>query len=190
MARRWYTAGTITGMQGDVVHVSFKQMQFSPEPLTSEAFQPFGKVLEHSGAARRHMIESNFSQKKEDLRQAIWVSRLPDASQFPLVIDQLERHPHSHQAFIPLLEKPFLVVCCPDLPDGAPDLARTKAFIAEPGQGVIYRRNVWHAGLRVLSAPAEFVVVMALSDKDDDVLLDLETRLLIGGNAEGNGEEA
>ena len=163
------------------MHVSFKQMRFSPESLTAEAFQPFGKVLEHSGAGRRHMIESNFSQKEEDLRQAIWVSRLPDAAQFPLVIDQLERHPHSHQAFIPLLEKPFLVVCCPDLPDGAPDLAKTRAFIADRGQGVIYRRNVWHAGLRVLAAPAEFVVVMALSDKDDDVLLDLETELLIEG---------
>ena len=62
------------------MHVSFKQMRFSPESLTAEAFQPFGKVLEHSGAGRRHMIESNFSQKEEDLRQAIWVSRLPDAA--------------------------------------------------------------------------------------------------------------
>ena len=66
--------------------------------------------------------------------------------------------------------------------------AQARAFIADRGQGVIYRRNVWHAGLRVLAAPAEFVVVMALSDKDDDVLLDLETELLIEGGANREDE--
>ncbi len=161
------------------MHVSHSQITLSARPLAAAAFQPFGKVVEQSGTERRHMIETSFSDPREGLHQAIWVSRLTEACTLPLVIDQLERHPYSHQAFIPLLGQPYLVVCCPDLPDGRPDLAGARAFVADPYQGIIYRRNVWHAGLQILASPAEFVVVMALSDDQDDILVDLEVSLHI-----------
>jgi ureidoglycolate lyase len=148
-------------------------------PLTAAAFAPFGKVIEHGGVERRNMIERDFCQPSGDLQLAMWVSRLTEVCTFPLVINQLERHPHSHQAFIPLLGQPYLVVCCPDLADGSPDLTGVCAFVASAHQGVIYHRNVWHAGLQVLDAPAEFTVVMAMSGEQDDVLLDLATDVRI-----------
>ncbi len=171
-----YGVNTNKGIPVQAIH---KKILLEATPLNAEAFRPFGKVVEHSGVGRRNMIESEFSDPREGFRQSMWMSRLSDASTLPLSIDQLERHPFSHQAFIPLLGQRYLVVCCPDLPDGNPNITEARAFVAAPHQGVIYRRNVWHAGLRVLDAPAEFVVVMALNDGKDDELLDLDVELHI-----------
>lgn len=159
---------------------SSKHIKLSPSPLTAEAFEPFGTVIEHCGDERRHMVERNFHDSEQGLRQALWVSRFTNSSHLPIVIDQLERHPHSNQAFIPLRGKPYLVVCCADRADGSPDLISARAFVANPHQGVVYSCNVWHAGLQVLDAPAEFAVVMAMTEGCDDIILNLETPLHIG----------
>ena len=59
--------------------------------------------------------------------------------------------------------------------DDAPDLATLKVFVATHGQGVSYRRNVWHHGLTILDDAADFIVVMSLTEAgDDDVFIDLE----------------
>lgn len=144
------------------------------EPLTQKTFEPFGEVIEHRGEERRHYLEMNFARPGDRLRHAIWVSKLNVSRALPLNISKLERHPFSDQAFIPLSGQPFLVVTCPDDEDGSPDLQRCRAFVGTATQGVIYRRNVWHSGLEVLGTPAEFVVVMALSDdQPNDIFIQL-----------------
>lgn len=151
------------------------------QPLSHEAFAPFGEVIEHRGDERRHNLEMDFAAAREGMRHAIWVSKLRVSRCLPVTISTLERHPHSDQAFIPLSGQPFLVVTCPDLADGAPDLSGCRAFVGAPTQGVIYRRNVWHAGLEVFDTPAEFVVVMALAnDAANDVFVELAQPIEIG----------
>ncbi|MBB3595232.1 ureidoglycolate lyase [Rhizobium sp. BK529] len=135
------------------------------QPLNQAGFTKYGDVIEHQGDQRRRALSIDFTAEHDDMRRAFWVSKVVEATTLPARIKFLERHPFSDQAFVPLRDTSFLVVACPDNPDGGPDLDRLNAYIASPGQGVIYRRNVWHAPLSALTAPAEFFVTMGITDK-------------------------
>ena len=67
----------------------------------------------------------------------------------------MERHPLGSQLFMPLNEKPWLVLVCTD--PHAP--ASYRAFSATGGQGVNYARNTWHHPLLVLTDASPFLVV-------------------------------
>ncbi len=67
----------------------------------------------------------------------------------------MERHPLGSQAFVPLQDRPWLVVVCA-APD---DLASYRAFTATGLQGVNYARNVWHHPLLVLDSQSRFFIV-------------------------------
>ncbi|MDX6751160.1 ureidoglycolate lyase [Geminicoccaceae bacterium 1502E] len=151
-----------------------------PVPLTREAFAPFGAVVEHAGEGRRHHVTEAFERSPEAASPSLWISRLATASRFPVTARILERHPYSAQTFIPLSPlRSLIVVCHPD-PRGAPDLSTLQAFLAGPGQGVSYARNVWHHCLTVFDAPAQFAVIMSLTGRgDDDIFLDLEQPVVI-----------
>lgn len=84
---------------------------------------------------------------------SVFVSRHRD---LPLTLEWMERHPLGSHAFLPLSADPFLVVAARDS-DGAP--GRPEAFLTAPGQGVNYRRGVWHAVLTPLRRTARFAVV-------------------------------
>lgn len=152
-------------------------MKLQTQPLLVDNFRDFGEVIEHRGGARRHPFSVDGDQ---GTRHAHWVTKIPAAISFPFDIDQLEHHPHSDQAFFPLSGQRMLIVVCPSRPDGRPDVSKAAAFVSRPGQGILYRRNVWHAGMSVLDLPAEFVVTMAMaSDGGDDVFLPLDNPLSI-----------
>jgi len=131
------------------------------EPLTAEAFAPWGDVIEATGAS--FPINDGMCDRFHDLarmefeggRAGIsigWGRPYPLPHAFRLV----ERHPLGTQAFLPMTEEPFLVVVAPD-EGGRP--GRPRAFITRPGQGVNYLRNVWHGVLTPLGRPAPFVIV-------------------------------
>ena len=130
--------------------------------LTSEAFEPFGDVIEaagevykyinHGKCARYHdRAELNFN----DGRAGISVFR-SEAFSLPIKLEMVERHPEGSQAFLPMSDKPFVVVVAPD-EDGTP--GRPIAFKTAPGQGVNYHRKTWHGVLTPLHAPGLFAVV-------------------------------
>jgi ureidoglycolate lyase len=75
---------------------------------------------------------------------------------FPLKLTMVERHPFGSQAFIPLSPRPFVVVACPNGPDGPGEPA---AFLTAPGQGVNYPRGLWHGVLTPIGEAQDFVVV-------------------------------
>ncbi|MFC7398075.1 ureidoglycolate lyase [Chelatococcus sp. GCM10030263] len=156
-------------------------------PLTQSEFGAFGDVIQHYGGERRHRLSIDFCGEHNPMRQAFWVSKVSTATDLPNSIGQLERHPLSDQAFVPLNAVQFLVVVCPSRPDGMPDMEACEAFVAGPGQGIIYRRNVWHAPLSSLTAPAEFFVTMGVADNaTNDEFCDLPSPLHIaleGGHA-------
>jgi len=144
------------------------------EPLTAEAFRPFGDVIEAVETVRHFTINEGYAERFHDLAQVdvgtqggraiISIFRaLPRALPMQLVL--LERHPLGSQAFMPLSQRPYLVVVAPATPDAAapnaatPDLATVRCFRAEPGQGVNYARGTWHHPLIALDAPCDFLVV-------------------------------
>ena len=133
-------------------------------PLTKQAFAPFGDVIETEGAAH-FAINGGTTTRFHDLahvdvtaasgRPLISIFRGQPFA-FPVEIRMMERHPLGSQAFVPLQPVPFLIVVAPDR-DGQP--GEPQAFLAAPGQGVNYARNVWHHPLVSLSQTTDFVVV-------------------------------
>ena len=131
------------------------------EPLTVDAFGPFGDVLEVRGTPDR-VINGGWcgryhDRARVDCAGAVGVS-LFDARPraLPYRFDLVERHPLGSQAFLPMHEQPFLVIVAPD-EGGRP--GTPLAFLAAPGQGVNYHRNTWHGVLTPLHPPGLFAVV-------------------------------
>jgi ureidoglycolate lyase len=133
-------------------------------PLTREAFAPFGEVLDtdwqnhfaiNRGKCERYHDLATVEASGTDARVMISIFKATPYA-FPLNLDLVERHPYGSQAFMPLDGRPFLVVVCPD-ENGRP--GKPHAFLTTPGQGVNYRRNVWHGVLTPIGRPQDFIVV-------------------------------
>jgi ureidoglycolate lyase len=139
-----------------------------PQPLTVEAFAPFGDVITFSNGKRRNHFPKAFDRSDEAAFPSLWISYPGVADLGTVRIKDLERHPHSAQTFVPLNGGRYLVVSCGHDAQGSPDLSSLRAFIAEGNQGVTYHRNVWHHGLTALDVKTEFAVVMSLSAKKTD----------------------
>ena len=134
------------------------------QPLTQEAFAPFGTVIEadpasiryiNGGTTERYHALAEAEAVGEDARVIINLFRgTPRA--FPYAVDMMERHPFGSQSFSPLDDRPWLVVVAEDV-DGKP--GKPKVFRAGGRQGVNYRRNVWHHPLIAVGAVSDFLVV-------------------------------
>ena len=130
------------------------------EPLTREAFAPFGDVIEMTGTPRT--INQGFADRFDDLCNvdvieggAVKVSLFETRPRLqPIKIDLMERHPLGSQAFYPLQDEHWLVMVCTD----PRDATSFRCFRASGRQGVNYARNVWHFPLLVF-APSRFIVV-------------------------------
>ena len=132
-------------------------------PLTTDAFAPFGDVLQAVGKPDK-IINNGFCGRYHDRarldfgpdgRAGISVFKAEPRA-LPYTLDLLERHPDGAQAFIPMSLDAYLVTVAENI-NGTP--ANIRAFIAGPGQGINYHRNTWHGVLTPLSAPGLFAVV-------------------------------
>ncbi|MER5173193.1 ureidoglycolate lyase [Thioclava sp. GXIMD2076] len=144
--------------------------------LTEEAFAPYGKVIRHKGQERRAYFSSDIGDDVTGTSVTSWVSRIAAPLAEDMALTSFERHPHTDQLFVPLSGQRFLVVVCDDA-NGKPAADTARAFMAEPGTGVLFHRNIWHAGMQTFDAPAEFVVMMRKGLPDDDVFVDLDAPL-------------
>jgi len=135
------------------------------EPLTREAFAPFGEVIEIAGA-HHYPINENTTERFHDLarvdtgaeggRPLINVFRGQPRPR-PIAIRLMERHPLGSQAFYPLQDRDYLVVVADPRETLTPQSLR--AFRATGRQGVNYGRNVWHHPLLVLEPDHDFLVI-------------------------------
>ncbi|WP_209597409.1 ureidoglycolate lyase [Ruegeria sp. HKCCSP351] len=131
-------------------------------PLTAEAFAPFGDVIEVSGAVDKYINQGKCARYHDRAQLDFHEGRAgisifqSQAFDLPIKLEMVERHPDGSQAFLPLSDKPFVVVVAPDNA-GVP--GEPVAFITAPGQGVNYHRNTWHGVLTPLHPPGLFAVV-------------------------------
>jgi ureidoglycolate lyase len=138
-------------------------IEIIPEPLTAEAFAPFGSVIEASDAAVKVEINQGHAIRYDRLAEvdvaegggAPVISLFRARPLAELVLRTFERHPLGSQSFMPLGDHPYLVAVAPA---GEFDPAAIRLFRAEPHQGVHYRRGVWHHFLLVLDE-SDFLVV-------------------------------
>lgn len=140
------------------------------QPLTPQAFAPFGDVLDASGAPDK-LINQGMCGRYHDRAELDFGTGRAGISLFnaeprelPYRLDMVERHPEGSQAFLPMTQNPFLVIVAEDR-GGLP--GQPLAFRTAAGQGVNYRRGVWHGVLTPLHAPGLFAVVDRIGDGDN-----------------------
>jgi ureidoglycolate lyase len=152
--------------------------EITAEPLTPEAFAPFGRVIEASGAAVKLSINQGHAVRYDRLAEldvgdgggvgAISLFRAKPLAE--PVLRMFERHPLGSQSFVPLGGRPYLVAVAPA---GDFDPVAIRVFRAAGGQGVHYAKGVWHHFLLVLEE-GDFLVVdrTGPGDNCDEVALD------------------
>ncbi|HRP96651.1 MAG TPA: ureidoglycolate lyase [Rhodocyclaceae bacterium] len=136
-----------------------------PEPLTPDAFAPFGDVIAAASAARHFTINAGNTVRYHDLatidagdngRVIVSIFR-GQPRELPFTVAMMERHPLASQAFVPLSGRPYLIVVAPA--GTAPTAAELRLFVARADQGVNYAPGVWHHPLLALEAVSDFLVI-------------------------------
>ena len=157
-------------------------MRTQPQPLNSRDFTPFGDVIE-TGDHSFEWINSNTAKKFSDLAQIDVLEKsgkpniniyLANPVTVPVPINMLERHPLSSQAFVPLDNRPFLVVVSET---GTVD--DLHIFIANGNQGVNYKRNIWHHPLLALETESRFLVIDRQGSGENCEIINLAETVLI-----------
>ncbi|MGP9500293.1 ureidoglycolate lyase [Halomonas sp. 86] len=140
-------------------------LTLTAEPLTREAFVPFGEVIDarespsfaiNAGRTQRHHDLAKVQTLGENAHTLINLFVSQPVS-LPLELTFLERHPLGSQAFMPLHQERFIVVVAP--PGETIDPKTVRAFVTDGRQGVNYRAGTWHAIQSVLEREGEFLVV-------------------------------
>jgi ureidoglycolate lyase len=142
------------------------------KPLTKAAFGPFGDVIETDGADH-YPINSGNCERFHDLARldirgdnARQIVSIFVAQPYPMphTLTMVERHPLGSQAFMPLDEKPFLVIVAAD-ENGVP--GTPVAFMTSSGQGVNYAAGTWHGVVTPVGETQRFVVIDRAGDGDN-----------------------
>jgi ureidoglycolate lyase len=138
--------------------------ELTPDPLTAEAFAPFGEVIEASDRAEKIAINYGYTTRFNDLARldvadqgghaAVSIFRARPLD--PPLLKVFERHPLGSQSFTSLQGQAFLVAVAPA---GAFDPAAIRLFRAAPHQGVNYAKGVWHHFLLPLEDESDFLVI-------------------------------
>lgn len=145
-----------------------KQIHLTAEPLTAEAFAPFGEVIEADPNSDNHFsINGGLIERFNDLatvdvgtengRTLINIAICNKASPLPYHIKFLERHPLGSQAFIPMDETPMIVAVAPAKDHIEPSDIR--AFITNGKQGTNYHKNIWHMPMAPLADGIKLLMI-------------------------------
>jgi ureidoglycolate lyase len=162
----------------------------TPQPLTPETFAPFGDVIQaglgevtrvNEGRANRFDSGARLDRLLAETTPVIAIYRI-DASDLPLQVPRLERHPLSSQLFVPMTASRYLVVTVPSDINGDPVPAEAAAFVATGSQAINYQPGVWHCPLVALDQPADFAMSMgkAADPAADCQFFDLPAPLTVG----------
>ena len=137
------------------------------EPLTREAFAPYGDVIEVSGEPDK-LINQGMCDRFHDLAKLDFGSgragiSLFDAQarHFPYTLDMMERHPEGSQAFIPMSGVPMIISVAKDN-SGKP--GQPRAFLSEPHQSINIHRNTWHGVLAPVERAGQYIVIDRIGD--------------------------
>lgn len=154
-------------------------------PLTAEAFAPFGQVIERAPGgrapgSRRIVINDGSCVRHHDLARpqasapgAISLSLFEAAATpLPAQLRLLERHRQGSQAFAPFgaALRMLLVVADAALAPGAITPGHLRAFVTDGQQGVQLHCGVWHHPLLSLQAGTWLVADRVADEADCDVV--------------------
>lgn len=153
-------------------------MKLVVQPLTAEAFSPFGELFTAPDTPQRGAAVSNIENRRHNAKPTL--SMTCDAPVvLPVEISKLESHPYSSQAFLPIDLSRFLIVVAPSSVDGTPILEEARAFIGNRMQAFNYNVNVWHCGFMGLDQLTRYAVLIWRTGSEDEVFFDLPSPITI-----------
>jgi len=142
-----------------------KNYRLNLKPLTDEAFAPFGNVIQKQG---HYPEETNYGQTRKYARLAdidvsdqegtvaVHIYRSRQIS-LPFRIEVMEHHPLGSQTFMPLHDRPFLVVVAPPAEKLA--FKEIHGFFTNGEQGVNFHKGVWHHHQISLDEISDYLVI-------------------------------
>ena len=143
------------------------------QPLSAEAFKPFGDMIQANDAAKHFSINQGYAERYDRLalvdandlggQAGISIFRAK-ARPMPMELSVLEKHPLGSQAFMPMSGHAYLVVVAPG--GNAPEIDKAQCFLASATQGVNYAKGTWHHPLLALH-DGDFLVVDRSGAKGD-----------------------
>ncbi len=155
-------------------------MILRPEPLTADAFSPFGDVLQTRGRTAGRINEGHTLSfpdladievgREGRVRLSIYRS---EPVQLPFTLQGMERHPLGSQAFYPLHDRPFPVIVA--LPRARLRPQDLRVFMTDGRQGVNLKPGTWHHYQLSLEKVSEYLVIDRAGPGDN-----LEERRLEG----------
>ncbi|MGF1726892.1 ureidoglycolate lyase [Photobacterium nomapromontoriensis] len=139
------------------------------EPLTKEAFEPFGDVLEienseyffinNKSGQRYHGLAA--VEVDDEAKPLISIVRSAGFTS-SLTFDLLEKHPIGSQAFFPLKGEKFIVIVAEG--EDEIDESTLRVFVTDGNQGVNYRKNIWHYLLFAWNKETDFLTIDRAGD--------------------------
>jgi ureidoglycolate hydrolase len=128
-------------------HVMHTEREVRVEPLTEEAFAPFGQIIAPSGRAPDFRTESGTEGWAVDFhsgRPLVMLLRTPYQG---LRFSKLERHFGLTQTFLPLGGSPAVVAVAPPSTDRSaiPAPAEVRAFLLDGTKGYALAPGTWHS---------------------------------------------
>lgn len=143
------------------------------EPLTEEAFAPFGQIISAKARTPDFTTDSGTEGWAVDFvsgRPLVMLLRTPYQG---LRFSKLERHFNMTQTFLPLGGSPAVVAVAPPSPDRAaiPAPGDVRAFLLDGSQGYALARGTWHSLDRFpLYPPDTRWVIITDHETQDDLL--------------------
>ena len=154
------------------------------QPLTPEAFAPYGTVLAaptgtgrpiNGGNAERFDLVGDLQLGAQGGRPMLALFRA-QARRFPHEVTEMERHALGSQTFVPLGERRFVIVVAPA--GEAPAPGALAAFATDGLQGVTLAPGTWHHALLAVDA-GDFVVVERTAARVDCDTCALAARVVV-----------
>jgi ureidoglycolate lyase len=144
------------------------EIKLQPIALTQAAFAEFGEVVALDNAKNQFSMNDGMLERFYDLasiaigadnggRPVISIAQANQATQLPLDINMMERHPLASQLIYPLFSDAMIVVAAPKGAEISPDMIR--AFYTTGTQGINYFANTWHLPIIALHAAESFLIV-------------------------------
>jgi ureidoglycolate hydrolase len=135
---------------------------------TSVNFAPFGALLERpSTDATLRRDDITYWHGTGDLGDLdrSGVTGFLTAHRRDALLNILERHNHTCEAFIPISGSSLFVVAAP----GPLQLETIRVFLLEPGRGVLLHTGTWHWAPFPLTQSADFLLALRAETPTEDI---------------------
>ena len=153
-------------------------IELEVEPLSAEAFAPFGQLIAARVGAPDHaqpLLDVWHLDFRADAPARLQIMRY---HRKPMTFSRLERHTHVSEGRVPLGRAQALVAVAAATgaaPDALPDPSSVRAFRFDGSRGLLFTPGVWHS-LSCFPVAAPYADFVLISDHATETEIDAWTQ--------------